>query len=76
MITIKCARCKRRIFRYAKMKKVKLLHCWKDRIERDESVREGEEVRCPCGQLIGTDEGKWIKLKQGSFTYSGTIMNR
>lgn len=76
MITIRCARCKRRIFRYAKMKKVKLLHCWKDRIVRDDSVRDGEMVLCPCGNLIGHDEGKWIKMRQGSFIYSGTVMNQ
>ncbi|NYT11404.1 MAG: hypothetical protein GKC03_02495 [Methanomassiliicoccales archaeon] len=76
MITIRCAKCKRRIFRYAKMKKVKVLHCWKDRIERDDSIRDGEKVLCHCGNQIGVDEGKWIKMKQGSFTYSGTVMNQ
>lgn len=76
LITIRCAKCKRRIFRYAKMKKGKLLHCWKDRIERDDSVHDGDRVLCPCGNLMGLDEGKWIKMKQASFIYSGRVMNR
>jgi len=76
MITVKCAKCRSRIFRYAKMKKVKILHCWKDRIEKDYSVREGDKVLCRCGNLIGIDEGKWIKMRQGSFTYTGSVMNQ
>jgi hypothetical protein len=38
---------------------------------KDYSVRDGNEVKCQCGNLIGIVEGKWIKMKQNSFTYSG-----
>ena len=71
MITIKCAKCKSRVFRYEKIGEGRVLHCWKDRIIKDYSVRDGNEVKCECGNLIGIDEGKWIKMKRRSFIYSG-----
>jgi len=49
-------------------------HCWKDRIIEDFSIHDGKKVLCECGNLIGIDEDKWIKLKQHSFTTSGTKM--
>jgi hypothetical protein len=72
MVIIKCARCKGKIFKYLKIGKGRLLHCWKERIIEDYSVRDGNEIKCQCGNLIGIDVGKWIKMKQRSFTYSGT----
>ena len=73
MITVKCAKCKKRIFKYVKIGRGKLWHCWKDRIIEDDSIRDRDEIKCRCGNLVGIDEGKWIKMKQHSFTYSGTI---
>ena len=73
MITIKCAKCKGDIFRYVKIGKGRLWHCWKNRIVEDYSVQDGHEVKCKCGNSIGVDEKKWIKMKQHSFTYSGSI---
>ncbi|MBN2543581.1 hypothetical protein JXI42_12015 [bacterium] len=72
MLTVKCAKCNGKIFRYHKIGKGRLLRCWLDRIIKDYSVRDGDEVRCRCGSLIGTVEGKSVKMKQNSFTYSGT----
>jgi hypothetical protein len=74
MLTIKCSRCKQKIFRYVKIGKGKVWHCWKDRIIEDFSIHDGKKVLCKCGNLIGIDEEKWIKLKQHSFTTSGTKM--
>ena len=48
MLTIKCAKCKRKIFRYLKVGKGRVLHCWKGRITRDYSIREGNKVLCEC----------------------------
>ncbi|UCB59110.1 MAG: hypothetical protein JSV67_02080 [Thermoplasmatales archaeon] len=72
MLTIKCARCKRKIFRYIKVGKGKLWHCWKDRIVEDFSIHDGKNIKCNCGNLIGIDKEKWIKLKQDSFITSGS----
>ena len=77
MLTIRCAKCKRPAFKYIKLGKGRLLRCYKSRIIKDYSMREGKEVRCQqCGNLIGIDEGRWIKLKQGSFICSGTRVRR
>jgi len=71
MVTVKCARCKSKIFKYLKVGRGRILHCWKGRIIEDYSVRNGSEIKCQCGNLIGIDEGKWIKMKQRSFICSG-----
>jgi hypothetical protein len=76
MLLIRCAKCRAKIFKYKKIGKGKLLHCWKDRILEDHSVRSGNEIRCACGNLMGIDEKKWIKMKQSSFTCSGTASRR
>jgi hypothetical protein len=69
MITIKCAKCKGKVFRYEKIGKGRVLHCWKGRIIKDYSIRHEKKVECKCGNLIGIDEGKWIKMRQHSFIY-------
>jgi len=73
MITIRCARCKRKIFKYIKVGKGRLWHCWKDRIKEDRSIQEEDYIKCQCGNVIGIDEGKMIKIKQHSITYTGTV---
>jgi hypothetical protein len=72
MLTIKCVKCKRKIFRYLKLGKGRVLHCWKSRIDKDYSIREGNKVLCECGNLIGVEQSKWIKLRQASFFNTGT----
>jgi hypothetical protein len=72
MIIIKCAKCRAKVFKYLKVGEGQILHCWKERVVEDNSVRDGSTVKCQCGNLIGLDEGRWIKMKQRSFTYSGT----
>ena len=76
MITVKCAKCKRKIFKYQKIGKGRLWHCWKERIIEDYSIREGNQIKCKCGNLIGIDQGKWIKIRQNSFTYTGVIKRK
>ncbi|MFP4546233.1 MAG: hypothetical protein ACLFPN_05215 [Methanomassiliicoccales archaeon] len=76
MITIKCQRCGAKVFRYVKIGKGKVLRCYKDRIEKDHSVRKGEEVTCACGNVIGRDRGRWIDMDQSAFRYTGTPIKR
>ena len=71
MIIIKCAKCNGKIFKYVKIGKGRLLHCWKDRIAEDLSVHNGNNIECNCGVIIGIDKGKEIKLKQNSIVTSG-----
>ena len=76
MLTIKCARCKRKLFKYEKIGTGRLLHLWPDRIIEDHSVHEGREVKCKCGNLVGIDEGRFIKMKPRSFTRSGSYIRK
>jgi hypothetical protein len=70
MLTIKCAKCKRPVFKYIKIGKGRMLRCYKARIVKDYTRRDGNQVLYQCGNLIGTDEGRWIKMN--AFTCSGT----
>lgn len=76
MITVKCAKCKRNTFKYQKIGSGNIWHCWKGRIKRDNSIRKEDKVYCICGNLIGIEEKKWIKMKQHSFETSGTITRK
>jgi len=71
MLTIKCVKCKRKIFRYFKLGKGRVLHCWTNRIEKDYSTREGNRVLCKCGNLIGLEQDKCIKMRQAAFFHTG-----
>ena len=39
----------------------------------DYSIHDGKKVKCQCGNLIGIEGEKWIKMKQHTFTYSGSV---
>lgn len=72
MLTIKCSGCKTKIFKYKKIGRGKVLYCYKDRIEKDFSLKEGKEYKCKrCGKVIGLDQEGRIKMKQNAFTTSG-----
>ena len=72
MIIIKCDHCKRKIFKYNKIGKGRVLRCYRSRIVKYYSIQNNENVQCVCGQIIGVDEGKWIKMKQNAFEYTGS----
>lgn len=76
MITIKCARCRSKLFKYQKVGKGKVIHCWDMRILKDYSIRKGYNVYCECGNLIGVRVPKGIRMKQNAFGYSGTITKK
>ena len=71
MITIVCAKCGQKLFKYLKIGKGKILRCFKDRITKDESVHNGLLLECLCGNPIGEEQGDWYKMKQHHFTYTG-----
>ncbi len=73
MLTIKCAKCKAKLFRYRKIGKGKVLKCHKNRITKKYAVaNDGENYRCSCGNIIGTNSGSSIKMHDHSFIYTGT----
>ena len=76
MKTIKCAKCRSKIFKYKKIGKGRILRCYKSRIIEDYSTHEGNQIKCSCGELIGIDEGGFIKMKQNGFVSSGGITKK
>lgn len=76
MINIKCAQCKRKLLKYNKIGKGRILRCYKARIVKYYPVRNRENLQCECGQLIGVDQGKWIKMKPNAFEYSGRMSRK
>ena len=77
MITVSCASCGAKLFRYQKIGKGRLLHCWKTRISSDHTRQEGGAIFCPkCGQHIGVVETQWINMHGGSFTVKGSALKK
>lgn len=76
MLTIKCAACKRKLWKYDKIGHGAVLRCHKDRITRHyETKQAGHKVQCLCGRDIGIDKGSHIKMISKAFTYTGTKRN-
>ncbi|MFW6083427.1 MAG: hypothetical protein ACOC7O_02185 [Thermoplasmatota archaeon] len=65
---IKCSECGRHLLKYIKYGDGNLVNCYKKRIMEDHIVKEGKEVKCTCGNVIGIDRSSRIKMKQHSFT--------
>ena len=77
MLVIKCAGCKKKLWRYDKIGKGEVLRCHKDRIvEMYQTINEDHRIRCSCGKDIGIDKGSYIKMIRKAFTYSGTKRNK
>ena len=76
MLTIRCSRCKRRLFQYLKVGTGKVLYCHWERMSKEDLVREGDRVLCPCGNLIGVDEGRRIKMRSEAFIHTGRKLKR
>jgi hypothetical protein len=76
MLTIHCAACKKKLWRYDKIGPGAVLRCHKDRIKK---MYNGEvyehKIRCPCGKDIGIDKGMHYKMIAKAFTCKGTKRN-
>ncbi len=76
MLTIKCAACKKKLWKYEKLGQGEVLRCHKERIVKlYQSVVWEHKIRCRCGKEIGIDKGDHIKMIAKAFTYSGTKVN-
>jgi len=72
MLTIKCAKCKQKLFKYNKIGTGRVLKCWKNKMKQDRSIHKDGKIFCECGNQIGKEMLKYIKMDQSAFTYSGT----
>ena len=77
MLVIRCAACKRKLWRYDKLGPGEVLRCHKHRIDRFYDFEpHGEKIHCACGKPIGIDKGSFFKMIAKSFTYKGTKRNK
>ncbi len=77
MLVIRCAACRKKLWRYDKIGPGHVLRCHKDRIRKvyAAEVRDGR-IFCPCGKDIGIDKGGFYKMIAGAFTHRGTKRTR
>jgi hypothetical protein len=77
MLTIKCAACKRKLWKYEKFGKGEVLRCYKSRITREyDFQRQGDKIISQCGNEIGIDKGSFVKMIKKGFVYSGAKRNK
>jgi DNA-directed RNA polymerase subunit RPC12/RpoP len=77
MLVLKCAACKKKLWRYDKIGPGEVLRCHKNRIIKIyASIKEDNKIKCLCGKDIGIDKGTYIKMILKAFTYSGTKRNK
>ncbi|MFW6216361.1 MAG: hypothetical protein ACOC3Y_00880 [Desulfohalobiaceae bacterium] len=73
MLTIKCARCKQKLFKYHKIGPGHVLRCHKHRISRGYQYQVSQgRLLCACGQAVGQDKGSYFSMDKKAFTCSGT----
>ena len=76
MLIIKCAACKRKLWKYDKIGHGEVLRCYKDRITKVYTFRQDDhKIKCQCGRPIGLDKGDYIKMIDKAFVYTGTKRN-
>lgn len=77
MLTIRCAECKTKLFKYNKLGKGEVLRCHKARIDRMLAAENhGDALCCPCGNRLGIDKGSFWKMVGKAFTYKGAKVSK
>ncbi len=77
MLTIKCAACRRKMWKYQKLGQGEVLRCHKERIFKMYEMHERDgKIYCLCGKVVGIDKGSFYSMVRGSFTYAGTKVNK
>jgi hypothetical protein len=73
VLILKCAACKKKLWKYDKIGPGKVLRCHKDRIiKMYASTMKNNKIKCLCGKDIGIDKGTHIKMVTKAFMYTGT----
>ncbi len=78
MLTIKCARCKTKLFKYKKIGQGKVLRCYEKRIKRiyEAQVTDDQLLCGGCentvGELVERGGRRHVKMNQMAFTFTGT----
>ncbi|WP_320171829.1 hypothetical protein [Maridesulfovibrio sp.] len=76
MLILKCAACRRKLWKYYKIGQGEVHRCHKSRIKKIWNAQERDgKVYCPCGKSFGIDRGSYWTMDKKAFTYSGTKTN-
>ena len=78
MLILRCAACKKKLWRYKKIGPGEVLRCHKERILKEfgNHAAKGHKIYCRCGKELGIDKGTNYKMIAKAFTYSGTKLNK
>lgn len=77
MLTITCAACKTKLWRYEKIGHGHVVRCHKDRITKWFKAKERDhKVYCTCGKPIGVDKESHFRMIKGAFSFTGTKSNK
>ena len=79
MLTIKCAKCKTKLFKYKKIGQGKVLRCYESKITRlyEGELKENDFVCNNCGNIVGQyKEDSYLDMNQDAFTYTGTKIRK
>ncbi len=76
VLVLRCAACRKKLWKYDKIGQGEVLRCHKERIEKFfYRPTNGEKIQCGCGKDIGINKGSYIKMISKAFTCSGTKRN-
>jgi hypothetical protein len=76
VLVLRCAACKKKLWKYDKIGPGEVLRCHKARIIKKYAfTARNHKIQCTCGKDIGIDKGTFIKMIAKTFTYSGTKRN-
>ena len=78
MLTIKCAKCKSKLFKYKKIGKGRVLRCWKSKITRvyDGEVKGKNFICKNCENIVADIKEDYLDMNSDAFTYSGTKIRK
>jgi hypothetical protein len=77
MLTVLCAACRKKLWRYDKIGKGHLVRCHKARITKwFAAEKRDSKVYCPCGKPVGVDKGSHFRMIAGAYTHTGTKRNK
>ncbi len=62
VMTIKCKKCKRKVFKYQKIGKGLIIKAYKPKIRSPNYQLKHGNLYCQCGHRIATDRGKYYKM--------------
>jgi hypothetical protein len=62
IMTIRCVKCKRKVFKYLKVGKGNLLRAYKSKIQAEYFILEKGDLKCKCGHKVAVDKGKYFKM--------------